>query len=84
MYDVHMNTNGPYLSNFLRQYAPDFCYMSANDYLLFVEQEFEDVDPYVLRSTMTYSYQKGWFSRKGKGGIADPYLYIFNPQFRMN
>ncbi len=54
------------LSDFLRQYAPDFCWCSAHDLLLMLEQVpyFEDIAYDSLKVTLCVLKKEGYFITK--------------------
>lgn len=54
------------LSDFLRTYAPDFCWCSAFDLMIMMEQvpELEDVEEGSLGGVLSYLEKQGWFITK--------------------
>ncbi len=61
-----MRHNNRGLVDFLKTYAPDFCWCSAYDLLILVEQElrYENVTESSLAGTLSYLKKQGFFITK--------------------
>lgn len=70
------------VANFLREYAPDFCWMDWYDLLLFTEEVFPDIAEDSFRGIISYLCKRGEFEVKHdtsgriqKGSGPKPRLY---------
>lgn len=69
-------------TKFLREYAPDFCWVSAFDLVLMAEQINEDVSEMSIRRTVSLLHLKGEFKIRsisdGTRGRKYQYLKVAN------